>query len=310
MMVSFRSPSSLRCFYAITNRVEDRRCLERGVLSAPLRVYTSPEIGRWYEPLGPDPIVRVIHQDTLTAFSLSPDEPRPFLGGALEKSMEKAIEDMVSRNWFSSSKTVEESIELMCTAIVKEPIPIEKTGRLGRTMSDTFPFFDSNLGISREDQALHFYFSLSAEKLLPKDFDQWSMTLNGKTLAHDALERGCLPPDFDQWALCDANKVTVAHHAASKRKLPPHFNQWTLCEKGGWSVAHECAHSGWLPDDFALWDLSDNSGVTILDIVRSRRDLDHLFKQYEAWKEAGSLKSRIAEPASFLRTPSFIRRGF
>ena len=296
--------------YVVTRPLENRRFVEQGVLPAPLRIYTSAEIARWYEPIGQDAFFRVIHPDTLTAFSLSPAEPRPLMGGALKDELRKNVEDLVQRNWFASSKTAKDSLDIMCTAIVCEDIPIEKTGVAGKTMQDTFPFFDSSLGLSRDEQAAQFYFSLTAEKMLPEDFDQWSITLHGKTLAHELLDRGRLPERFDQWSIRDADRRTVAHHAAAKRMLPPDFDQWDLREKGGWSVAHESAHAGWLPADFSQWDISDASGVTILDVIRSRLDMNHLLAQHQAWIESNHLKETIGTPSDDHRSPSFIRRGF
>lgn len=72
------------------------------------------------------------------------------------------------------------------------------------------------------------------------DFEVCS-SLDGRSVAHEAVKRGRLPKDFDKWEIKDDEGWSVAHEAGYWGNLPEDFNKWGIKDNRGWSVAAMCA---------------------------------------------------------------------
>lgn len=273
----------------------NRAALETGFIPEGTRIYASHLIAAGHTQN--TTVMRVVHPGSLTRLtSLRADDPAAIPPGVLSifsPTDQARIQRMIERDFKDSNKSPEKSLEILGSAILGEPLPVGKTGVCGSSMADTFPFFDSSLWPSKDDQARQFYHALVDQKILPSDFSDWTMSINYSTIAHCAAYRGVLPETFAAWGIRNADNRSVAHIAAEKKNLPNHFSAWDIVERDGWTVAHEAALSGRLPPDFAQWHLTDAQGVTVIDVARERHL--HLVAQYEAWCDSKAVAKAINE---------------
>lgn len=273
----------------------NRVALETGFIPEGTRIYASHLIAAGHTQ--GTTVMRIVHPGSLTRLtSLRADNPSAIPPGVLSMfspTEQARIQRMIERDWEASNKSAEKSLEILNSAILGEPLPVGKTGACGSSAADTFPFFDSSLWPSKEDQARQFYRALVDQKILPQDFEDWAMSINYSTIAHCAAYRGVLPEAFTAWGIRDADNRSVAHIAAEKKNLPDHFSAWDIVERDGWTVAHEAALSGRLPLGFSHWHLADAQGVTVIDVARERHY--HLVAQYEAWCDSNEVSKAIDE---------------